>query len=176
MPLLKGHQFITDVWAQVEDDQDLPDAQNITVSFARLQKDWDVLARFPGVLGVRVTNTLRSSELTPYIAHIALVVLAFPAFSDGRSYSLARQLRLDGYAGELRATGNILPDQLQYMLQIGIDTFAVSDRFSLDTWSKASRQMSLAYQRGLFRPAGEREVWSERHRGFEAWEEQPHAG
>ena len=48
--------------------------------------------------------------------------------------------------------------------------------FTLDAWQKASRQMSLAYQRGLFRKAGEREVWSERHQGFEPWEEQPHAG
>jgi hypothetical protein len=36
--------------------------------------------------------------------------------------------------------------------------------------------MSLAYQRGLYRPAGEAEVWSERHRDAEPWLEQPHAG
>ena len=51
-----------------------------------------------------------------------------------------------------------------------------SDRFTADIWLKASRQMSLAYQRGLFRPSGQQEVWSERHREAEPWLEQPHAG
>jgi hypothetical protein len=36
--------------------------------------------------------------------------------------------------------------------------------------------MSLAYQRGLFRAAGETEVLSERHREAEPWLEQPYAG
>ena len=56
------------------------------------------------------------------------------------------------------------------------DAFDVSDRYPAETWLKASRQMSLAYQRGLFRPAGETEVWTERHREAAPWFEQPFAG
>ena len=69
-----------------------------------------------------------------------------------------------------------LPDQLQFMRQVGFDAFEVSERFAPEVWLKASRQMSLAYQRGLYRPAGEAEVWSERHRDAEPWLEQPYAG
>jgi uncharacterized protein (DUF934 family) len=148
----------------------------IIVTLSRLIKDWDTLAKFTGELGVRLANTDKTEALAPYISQIVLVVLGFPAFADGRSYSLARSLRLDGYRGELRAEGNILPDQYQYMRQVGFDSFAVGDRFPLQTWQAASHQMSLAYQRGLFRPAGEAEVWSDRHKGFAPWEEQPHAG
>jgi uncharacterized protein (DUF934 family) len=176
MPLLRNGAFIADEWQHLEDDADIGDRAKISVSFARLQRDWDTLARFPGELGVRLANTVREHELTPYIAHLSLIVLSFPAFNDGRSYSLARQVRLEGYQSDLRAAGNILPDQLQLMLQVGFDSFEVSERFSLEDWNKAAHQMSLAYQRGLFRKVGEREVWSERHRGFAAWEEQPHAG
>jgi uncharacterized protein (DUF934 family) len=176
MPILKNSAFVADDWLHLDDDASLDDGNRVTVSFARLQKDWDTLAKFPGLLGVRLPNTVRSSDLTPYLSQLGLIVLSFPAFNDGRAYSLARHLRLDGYQSELRATGNVLPDQLQFMRQVGIDSFDVTERFPLEDWQKASRQMSLAYQRGLFRPVGEREVWSERHQGFAAWEEQPHAG
>ena len=72
--------------------------------------------------------------------------------------------------------GNVLPDQLQFMLQVGFDAFEIGDRFPLETWQKASRQMSLAYQRGLFRRGSEAEIWTERHTDAEPWLEQPHAG
>ena len=62
------------------------------------------------------------------------------------------------------------------MNQVGFSTFEVTDRFPLQAWQAASRQMSLAYQRGLYRRAGEAEVWSERHMEPAPWEEQPHAG
>ncbi|MCA0432433.1 MAG: DUF934 domain-containing protein [Proteobacteria bacterium] len=176
MPLLKQNAFVADQWSHLADEDALPDSAAITVSLARLQKEWDTLAKHPGQFGVRLPNTVREAELAPFLPRLALVIVTFPAFNDGRSYSIARQLRLEGYQGEIRAAGNVLPDQLQFMRQVGIDSFDVSDRFPLDSWLKASRQMSLAYQRGLYRPVGEREVWSERHRGFDAWEEQPHAG
>jgi uncharacterized protein (DUF934 family) len=114
--------------------------------------------------------------LTLFLPRLALIVLPFPAFTDGRAYSLARQIRETGFVGELRASGNVLPDQLQFMRQVGFDAFEVPDRFTPEVWLRSARQMSLAYQRGLYRPAGESEVWSERHRDAEPWLEQPYAG
>jgi uncharacterized protein (DUF934 family) len=176
MPLLKDNAFVDDHWTPLDEDVTLPEGGKIIVSFTRLTKDWDSLVKFPGVLGVKLANTDRVEALAPYLSQIGIIVLAFPAFIDGRAYSLARGLRLDGYRGELRAEGNLLPDQLQYMQQVGFDSFEVSDRFPLQSWQTASHQMSLAYQRGLFRQADEKEVWSQRHQGFAPWEEQPHAG
>jgi uncharacterized protein (DUF934 family) len=176
MPLLKNNAFVSDDWATLADDAPLPEGGKLIVSLARLTKDWDTLARFTGLLGVRLVNTDKVEDLSPYISQMALVVLPFPSFTDGRSYSLGRQLRQDGYRGELRGEGNILPDQLQYMRQVGFDCFTVTERFPLQVWQAAATQMSLAYQRGLFRAANETEVWSTRHQGFAPWEEQPHAG
>lgn len=176
MPLLKNNSFVNDAWVTLADDQPIEDGARVIVSLDRLQKDWDVLAKHTGLLGVSVANTAKAQDLVPYFSRLGMIVLAFPAFTDGRSYSLARQLRLDGYRGELRATGNILPDQLQFMLQVGIDSFDVSDRFPLEAWQHAAKLMGLTYQRGLTRAGNEREVWSQRHQGFAAWEEQPHAG
>jgi uncharacterized protein (DUF934 family) len=176
MPLLKNNSFVNDTWETLADDVEIGDKPRIIVSLDRLARDWDELARHAGLLGVAIANTTNTAALTPYFSKLALVVVAFPAFTDGRSYSLARHLRLEGYRGELRATGNILPDQLQLMLQVGIDSFEVSERFPLEAWQHAARLMRSTYQRGLTRAGDEREVWSQRHQGFAAWEEQPHAG
>ena len=176
MPLLRNNSFVDDAWTTLGDEEPLSDGTRLIISFARLKRDWDTLAKHTGLIGVALPNTVKVQDVVPYFSKIALVVLSFPAFTDGRSYSLARQLRLDGYRGELRATGNLLPDQLQYMVQVGIESFEVTDRFPIEVWQKASHQMSLTYQRGLTRSGNEREVWSQRHQGFAAWEEQPHAG
>ena len=48
------------------------------------------------------------------------VVLHFPAFSDGRAFSQAFLLRRRlGFTGHLRATGDVLIDQLQQMQRSG---------------------------------------------------------
>ena len=61
------------------------------------------------------TNIDRVEALTLFLPRLALIVLPFPSFTDGRAYSLARQIRETGYGRELRAAGNVLPDQVQFM-------------------------------------------------------------
>jgi uncharacterized protein (DUF934 family) len=174
MPLIRNNAFIEDDWRQLAVDEPLPESGDIVVPFARLLKDWETLTRHDGRLGVVFANAERAETL--FLPRLALIILPFPAFTDGRAYSIARQLREMGYTRELRASGNVLPDQLQFMRQVGFDSFEVGDRFEASLWLKAARQMSLSYQRGFSRPGGEAEVWSERHREAEPWLEQPHAG
>lgn len=52
---------------------------------------------------------------------LALIRIAFPAFSDGRGFTLARRLRAMGYAGRLRATGHVLADQYAMARRAGFD-------------------------------------------------------
>lgn len=176
MPLLKNGAIVADDWVTLGLEDQKPESGDIVVPYAQLLKDWESLAEHDGRLGVIFTNIDRAEALALFLPRLALIVLPFPSFTDGRAYSLARQLREIGYTRELRAAGNVLPDQVQFMLQVGFDSFEIGDRFSADVWLKASRQMSLAYQRGLYRPGGQQEVWSERHREAEPWLEQPHAG
>ena len=176
MPLLKNNSLVPDIWIHAGADDQLPEAGDVVVPFARLVKEWDVLSRRPGKLGVLLGNADRAEALGMFLPRLSVVVLPFPTFNDGRAYSIARQIRDFGYRGELRAVGNVLPDQLQLMQQVGFDAFDIGERFPLETWQKASRLMSLAYQRGLFRRNSEAEVWTERHTDAEPWLEQPHAG
>ncbi len=175
MPLLKNNTLVPETWLHTSADGELP-AGDVVVPFARLLKEWEQLSKRPGKLGVSLGNVDRAEALAMFLPKLQLIELPFPAFNDGRAYSIARQLRQMGYRGELRATGNVLPDQLQFMLQVGFDTFDIGERFTLATWQQASKLMSLAYQRGLYRRNDEAEIWTERHTDAEPWLEQPHAG
>ena len=176
MPLLKNNTLISDVWTHAGAEDQLPEAGDVIVPFARLLRDFEALSKRSGKLGVVFSNVDRAEALATFLPRLAVVVLPFPAFIDGRAYSIARQLRGFGYRGEIRAIGNVLPDQLQLMQQVGFDAFDIGERFPLEAWQSASKQMSLAYQRGLFRRNSEAEIWTERHTDAEPWLEQPHAG
>lgn len=176
MPLLKNNVVIADSWTHVGNDEPVSNEADVVVPFARLLKEFDQLSRRAGRLGVVFGNIERAEALGVFLPRLSLVILPFPAFNDGRAYSIARQLREYGFRGEIRASGNVLPDQLQFMLQVGFDAFDVGERFPLEAWQFASRQMSLAYQRGLFRRSAEAEIWTERHTDAEPWLEQPYAG
>lgn len=55
-----------------------------------------------------------------------LIAVDFPSFRDGRGYSIATLLRARyAWIGQLRAVGDVLRDQLNYMRRCGFDAFAV---------------------------------------------------
>jgi uncharacterized protein (DUF934 family) len=166
MPLLKLKGFVADDWLMLVEEEALPAGGDIALPWPRLQRDWDLLAKHDGRLGVIFPNNEKVAQLRLYLPRLALVALSFPAFSDGRSLSIARQLRLEEYAGEIRAIGNVLPDLLQFMLQVGFDSFEVSERFSRQRWIDSLKKMSLTYQHDLAdakTAQGAAAVWRARH-------------
>ena len=70
---------------------------------------------------------------------ISRIDLHFPKFTDGRAYSQAFLLRRRlGFKGEIRATGDVLIDQLVAMARTGFDVAVL--REGLDA-SAAQRQL-----------------------------------
>ena len=67
-----------------------------------------------------------SNEIDPRgldLQNVQRIDLHFPKFTDGRAYSQAFLLRRRmGYTGELRATGDVLIDQLVQMQRSGFDS------------------------------------------------------
>ena len=83
-------------------------------------------------LGVLVAPGEALDGLVPLLDRIPLIALAFPAFSDGRSYSKAALLRgRYGYAGIIRASGDVLIDQIPLMIRTGFDTFEVANETAI---------------------------------------------
>ena len=101
----------------------------------------------PAWPAVSLANTDPVEDLAPHVRRLRLIVLDFPKFSDGRAYSQARLLRGRlGYAGELRATGGVLQDQLPFMLRCGFDSFESDQKGFEEALAKARTLFSVVYQ------------------------------
>lgn len=99
--------------------------------------------------------------LKPFLEDIHVVEITFPRYADGRGYSQAQILRRRlGFKGEIRAVGDVLRDQLLYMVRSGIDAFELERPDAAEAFAKALKEYSLFYQ-----PAadGEVGVFAQRH-------------
>jgi len=67
-------------------------------------------------------------SLADALQELSLVAVRFPALTDGRGFSCARALREMGFAGEIRAVGGFIRDQIPYMVRCGFDAFAPEDK------------------------------------------------
>lgn len=78
----------------------------------------------------------------------------FPLFMDGRSFSTARLLRERyGFAGELRAVGNFIRDQLCYLRRCGVNAFAFSNPdINLEEAVKSLQDFQEYYQASVDQP------------------------
>ncbi len=79
-----------------------------------------------------------------------VIAVNFPAFADGRGYSLARLLKERyNYKGEIRAIGDVLIDQLYFMKRCGFDSYLLKEGLdaqkALAYFSTFSDPYQLAY-------------------------------
>jgi uncharacterized protein (DUF934 family) len=80
---------------------------------------------------------------------LALLALEFPKFRDGRAYSQARLLREQyGFRGTLRATGDILRDQFNFLVRAGFDSFEVKKPADARVFAEVLARYSVVYQPG----------------------------
>lgn len=109
---------------------------------------------------VRIEPGDDARELLPHLDRIKLVEVNFPAHTDGRGYSSARTLREAGYAGELRAVGDVLVDQLSHLRRCGFDAFA--PRLTLD---EADAQAAFNRWADVYQATGDGRapIWQKRH-------------
>ena len=151
--IIKDRQIVTDDWQHLEDETVLPATGNITVSITRWQKQHDRLRLHEGSLGVRLSGDDPLEDIVADLPFLQLVVLQFPVFTDGRCYSYARLLRERyHFAGEIRAQGDVLQDQLFYMSQCGINSFELAATERLIEALAAFDAFSESYQATVLRP------------------------
>ncbi len=157
MPLIKnGAELRDDSWTHLDDHEDAPGGAAVIVSLARWQRDCVELLGRDGELGVRLAADESPALIADDIDCFAVVALTFPAFKDGRAFSYARLLRERlGYTRELRAIGNVLRDQAQFMLRCGFDTFEVQKPEDADAWRVVSEDIGMWYQ-----PTGDQRPWA----------------
>jgi uncharacterized protein (DUF934 family) len=97
--------------------------------------------------GVILANTDDVEGLEADLPRLALIVLQFPKWVDGRAYSQARLLRSRyRFAGEIRATGDVLVDMMQLLARCGVDAVVLRHDQKLDAAERALNFFGGYYQ------------------------------
>jgi uncharacterized protein (DUF934 family) len=100
---------------------------------------------------LRLANTDDVLALGERLAGVAVVALQFPKWTDGRAYSQAVLLRSRlRYAGELRATGEVLADMLPLLRRCGFDAVQLRADQRLE-----SAQRALGFFDGHYQTAAQ---------------------
>lgn len=150
MQIIRKREIIDDSWRHADDDADLPEG-NIIVSLARFRDQRPALLARDGQLGIRIPNDVVAREVASELDGVDLVAVDFPIYRDGRAFSIARILRRCGFAGELRAVGNVLRDQLSFMERCGFDTYELEGGKDLEDALRAFDEISVTYQDAMDR-------------------------
>ena len=147
MSLLKDGRLASDPWVAVADEAPLPEGAPALVSLARWQRERTDLRARNRAIGVRLPNAAPVETIADDLDRLDLIALEFPKFNDGRAFSQARLLReRHGYRGELRATGNVLRDQLLFMARCGFDAFEIAKGDPAASWASALAEFTVFYQ------------------------------
>ena len=96
-------------------------------------------------------------ETLAQFAGVTAIRIAFPAFSDGRGFTLARLLRLQGFQGRLRAQGHVIADQYAMARRSGFDEVEIEDDLAArqpeTQWLRRADWRAHDYQSRLRRKA-----------------------
>ncbi len=109
---------------------------------------------------VRIEAGEDARQLLPFLDRLSLIEIDFTVFGDGRGYSSAQILREAGYTGELRASGDVLVDQIAYMRRCGFDAFAPDAPINPEDMQAALSRYEHVYQATSDQRTP---IWSLRH-------------
>ncbi|RXZ45165.1 DUF934 domain-containing protein [Crenobacter cavernae] len=127
-----GAVLAADAWQLVRPDAEgqltVPDAGDVIVPLSAWLAEPERWASHDGRVAVWLASDDEPAEIAASLDGFALVAVDFPAFTDGRGYSIGRLLRERyGFAGELRAIGDVWEDHLHYLWQVGFNAFEIKD-------------------------------------------------
>ncbi len=149
MQLIKDQQIIDNTWQYIADNEQ-PKTGDISVSFARWQRDKQELLAHDGRLGVRISSLDNVDELAEDLDKLQLIELDFPDFADGRSFSQAWLLRgRYHYQGEIRAIGHYIPDQVFYLARVGVNAFSPKTSRELSSIINKLQDFTVNYQSSI---------------------------
>jgi len=147
--IIKDNVIVDDNWTYISDEEDLAPG-HISVSVARLKKDRELLLSRKEPIGIRIRPDDATEEIAADLSLLQLIELDFPALADGRLFSHAWLLRgRYHYGGEIRATGNYLPDQMFYLSRVGVNAFATNKPEELEMMLTCLNDFSVKYQSSI---------------------------
>ena len=163
MALIKAGEQIDDPYRRVAAGDSLPEHGAVLVDLETWQTAREILLGRKDAVGVLLMSDQHPDVIADDINELQLVALEFPQFRDGRAYSYARILREHyRFGGEVRAVGEVLMEQLHYMLRTGFDAFEIAGSDPLERYRLAEKDFTVWYQ-----PTGDGRATAtqRRHRG-----------
>jgi uncharacterized protein (DUF934 family) len=119
--------------------------------------DWTAGFSAPGeaandAIALDLTSDTDPGEV-PLHGGLRMIRIDFPSFVDGRGFTIARQLRLLGYTGRLRARGHVLADQYTMARRSGFDEVEIDETLAQrqpeDQWLARANWRDHDYQSRL---------------------------
>jgi uncharacterized protein (DUF934 family) len=102
---------------------------------------------------LQISNDTEVHSAAPDLSKVDIIELHFPKFTDGRAYSQAVQLRRrHAYQGDIRATGEVLIDQLAQMQRTGFSSAVLRDDQDIEHGRKLLAQFNGFYQGDAVQP------------------------
>ena len=121
---------------------------DVIISLPRFQLEGERLLSEGRNVGVRVEADQAVEDLAYDLPRLSVIALVFPKFRQGQAYTSARLLRERfGYKGEVRAVGDVLREQAQFMVRCGIDAFEPADGSTPEQWTHVAARFRHVYQR-----------------------------
>ncbi|MEE3197875.1 MAG: DUF934 domain-containing protein [Pseudomonadota bacterium] len=147
MGLIKEGKLVNDPFKNVSACDTVPTKGPVIVSIDQWIVRRDDLLKRNSLIGIWLKSDEHPEAIAGDLVHLSLIALEFPSFRDGRAYSYARLLR-DKYdfSGEIRAVGDVLLDQLHFMVRSGFDAFEVESEDPLGAYNIAAADYSVWYQ------------------------------
>ena len=98
-------------------------------------------------VGLMLPNDADVDDIVADLPRFALIALHFPKWVDGRAYSQAHLLRARyRFAGEVRATGEVLVDMLPLLQRSGFDAVTLRADQSVEAAKRALGFFPAYYQ------------------------------
>lgn len=152
--LINQQGRMDDAWHRLDDDQDVKPFGIVSLKQWQEQRATCEPLAQQGQLGLFLDSCDLAEHVGDDASLFALICINFPAFTDGRGYSAARLLcEQYQYTGELRACGDVLVDQLFFMMRCGFSQFDLRDDQSIDSAMRAFSTFSVRYQGDVHNPA-----------------------
>ncbi|MFK4809497.1 phosphoadenylyl-sulfate reductase [Devosia sp. ZW T5_3] len=125
--LWKDGAFIADPFHEWAESDDPATVSYKHVPLAVFLANRDAVLANPHPLGLLIVPGDRIEDAEADLGRFASIAIKFPAFTDGRGYSVGRLLaERYGYGNEIRAIGDVLQDQIPLMRRCGFNAFVVS--------------------------------------------------
>ena len=118
----------------------------LVLPFAFFIEHRDLLNVESDNLGISVTGDDDLALLLESLESVSLVAIDFPVLRDGRGFSIARSISRKGFNGEIRATGDVGFDRLDYMHRSGFNAYQITDEQYTDEMVNAFTEISVNYQ------------------------------